>query len=472
MTWPWAAMLLIVGCLGGCERAVGIAGEDDFTGEETWMYPQADARDVDLLFMVDNSGSMAGEQALLRTGFASLMGELQNLPGGMPNVHIGVITPDLGTGMFQITYCEEVGGDGGRLINAPASIPLGVPYIVDVEAVGCEIEKDDAGACLAHQCGPEHCLHEPSTELFVDSDTGCPRCRNYGQEELTYVFGRIADLGTGGCGFEQPLEALYKALDPATTENAGFLREGSIFGVVLVTDEDDCSASNPQLYDNTQTDIYSTLGPLTSYRCFEFGITCDINSRTHQGTRQECVPREDAGSLLHPVSRYVDRLLELRNRRSLVVAAIAGPVTPSFSGIGHNIVVGLDDQSNPDLQFSCISSGNTSDFTAGAIPAIRIHNVVAAFNTESDLATWAYTPVCSGDYSAPLQGIGSRIVQMLEFQCLPRPVSGCADPGVDFGSPQMAQQCAVNSQPNAGSPTCWPTGCPSRSVERYPRALR
>ena len=92
--------------------------------------------------------------------------------------------------------------------------------------------------------------------------------------------GCVAVLGTGGCEYEQPLEASLAALtrqaEPGMP-NEGFLRNDSLLAIIYVTDEDDCSASNPQLYDNTQTDINSTLGPLTSYRCFEFGITCDVN---------------------------------------------------------------------------------------------------------------------------------------------------------------------------------------------------
>ena len=358
--------------------------------------------EVDLLFVIDNSGSMAGEQANLRANFPALMTQLASAAGGLPNVHIGVTTTDLGTGMFQITYCEEVGGDAGNLVMGNCANPTGAPYIVDVEAEGCSITKDVNGQCSAHSCSQTNCSHEGATTFVEDSLTGCPRCRNYAGESLEDVFSCIANLGTMGCGFEQPLEALYKALDPATTANSGFLRADSVLAVILVTDEDDCSASNPQLYDNTQTDINSTLGPLTSYRCFEFGVTCDINSRTHQGMRHNCVPRDDAAALLHPMSRYVGQLQGLRDPGRIVLAAIAGPVTPSPGG-GYDMVVGLDDMSNPDLQYSCTTA------TDGAVPGIRVYSLVEAFNTTTDLADWAYSSICSSDYTTPLQGVGQQI---------------------------------------------------------------
>jgi len=412
--------------------------------------PQSAERDVDMLFVIDNSGSMAGEQENLRLNFPALMKSLKDMVGGLPNVHLGVTTTDLGTGAFQITYCETVGGEAGELVTGDCANPTGgAPYIIDVEATSCEINKVPASnLCSAHTCDQSNCAHEPTTTFVEDSDTGCPRCRNYAGESLEDVFSCVADLGTTGCGFEQPLEAMYKALDENNSANIGFMRDSAFLAVVLITDEDDCSGANPQLYDNTQTDLNSTLGPLTSYRCFEFGITCDINSRTHQGTRQNCVPREDAAALLHPLSRYVQQLQALKDPQMLVVAAIAGPVQPSADGEGHNMVVGLDNLSNPDLQFSCTVADG------GAVPGIRIHSLISAFNEEEDLAMWAYSSICSGDYTPALAGIGNKIKVALDFQCLPWPLEGCADVGVEFGTPRAAQTCQINGQCLA---QCWVT---------------
>jgi len=432
-----ATSLILIFTLACINRPMKNAKPDPFIGSVISI-PQSAERDVDMLFVIDNSGSMAGEQETLRANFSALMTELRNMTGGLPNVHLGVTSTDLGTGMFQITYCEEVCGDAGGLLTGACAYPTGAPYIVDVEPQSCEITKETNGNCTAHTCVQANCAHESTTTFAIDDVTGCPRCRNYQVDSLEDVFSCIADIGTMGCGFEQPLEAMYKALDTTNSANTGFIRENAFLAILLITDEDDCSASNPQLYDNTQTDINSTLGPLTSYRCFEFGISCDINSRTHQGTRQNCVPREDAAALLQPLSRYIQFLQALKDPAMLVVAAIAGPVTPSPSGVGHNMVVGLDDLSQPDLQYSCTTAID------GAVPGIRIFNIIQAFNEEADIAQWAYTSVCSADYSPALQGIGNKIKDILEFQCLPSPLKGCADVGVEFGTPQAAETCTVN----------------------------
>ena len=391
--------------------------------------PQGLERDVDLLFVIDNSGSMADEQALLKDNFSALMETLRSMKGGLPNIHIGVASSDLGTGMFQITYCEDAGGDGGRLQRGNCVNPQTVPYIVDVEPRNCEIDKqlDNAGnllSCTANTCQPTDCGAEPTTTLYEDG-LGCPRCRNYENESLEDVFSCVAGLGTLGCGFEQPLEAMYKALDPTSAFNNGFVRDSAYLAVVLITDEDDCSAANPQLFDNTQTTLDSTLGPLTSYRCFEHGITCDINARTHQGLRQNCVPRDDAAALVHSVGRYTQFLRSIKDEQMIMVAAIAGPVTPSAAGGGGNVTVGLDEYSQPELAPSCVTE------RGGAVPGIRIKSFVEAFNEAEDM-TWAFTSICSANYTSALTELGRKIGQELD-RCPPSPLKGCTDVAVEYG---------------------------------------
>jgi hypothetical protein len=193
---------------------------------------------LDLLFMVDNSGSMAQEQAALREQFPKLIAALASgNPGdGRPtfpainDLHLGVVSSDLGlVGISDIDKCQGLGDDGimqnePRLASCSSSYPRFLTY--------------NAG------------LNTPSE---VANDFAC-----------------IAMLGTDGCGFEQPLETTLKALWPSASddrivflgdsnnfgtqghgdsENQGFLRNDperglSVIAVVMVTDEDDCSSQN------------------------------------------------------------------------------------------------------------------------------------------------------------------------------------------------------------------------------------
>jgi hypothetical protein len=385
---------------------------------------------VDILFVIDNSESMADEQAMLQGHFPALLTVLRNMQGGLPNLHFGVTSTDLGTSPYQIPSCGP-GGDAGNLLTGSCTNPALVPYIVDVAPSGCEITQDASG-CSAHTCSQAHCAHEPSTHFVIDGNN-CPRCRNYAGESLEDVYSCLTSLGIWGCDFEQPLEAMVQALDSANTHNAGFLRDNALLAVVFITDEDDCSASDPSLFDDSQTGIDSALGPLTSYRCFEFGVTCDINDRMHLGLRQDCVPREDSAALLHPASRYIAFLESIKDPQLLVIAAIAGPV------YSQTVTVGWNELDQPEVQFSC------STDRGGGRPGIRMKSVIEAFNQEDDLG-WAYTSICAPTYTDAGQGVGSRITDILAFQCLPAPLKGCADPGVEFGLPQMPQHCAVNEQ--------------------------
>jgi hypothetical protein len=92
-----------------------------------------------------------------------------------------------------------------------------------------------------------HCAHEPSASLSQDG-FGCPRCRNTGPQGPLEALDCTAGLGTSGWGFEQPLEAMYLALD-GNPANQGFLREDAHLAVVIFADEDDCSVADPHLFD-------------------------------------------------------------------------------------------------------------------------------------------------------------------------------------------------------------------------------
>jgi hypothetical protein len=220
------------------------------------------------------------------------------------------------------------------------------------------------------------------------------------------------------------------ALDPATTHNQGFRRDDAQLVVLLMTDEDDCSAKDPDLlFDPSQTAMDSTLGPLSAFRCFEFGVTCDPDGRM-PGPRDRCRPREDATALLHPPSRYLRFLRALPAPHAPILAALAGPVND-----GHVEVV-LDEYGYPEVEHSC--SGRVR-----ATPGIRLRSVVAAFTKEADMH-WAYSSVCAPGFTDALERLVEAIARRVDPRaaaCLTAPLSGCADPGAAQGYPVDDQPC-------------------------------
>ncbi|MBW2735299.1 MAG: VWA domain-containing protein [Deltaproteobacteria bacterium] len=335
------------------------------------FYPQSIEKDVDILFVIDNSGSMAQEQQNLLDNFGTLIEALKSekLDGKIPNVHIGVVTTDLGAGNYgsAIPSCETAGGDRG-VLQSKAQLP------------GCAAPTD---AWISYSEG-------------VHNISGCTKADPI--ECVKDSFKCIAALGIEGCGFEMQLESARLALDKTNNANPGFLRDEAFLAVVFITDEDDCSAANPQLFDPTQQGLSDPLGPLTSFRCFEFGIQCDINDRNTPGPRANCVPAYD---YLHDVNKYIAFFEDIKGSKDRVImAAIAGPKEP--------VQVGRDGP-NPTLMPSCRTA------TGFAVPALRIGKVIESF--EGEIHT-----ICTDDFGPALKALGEKIVASLGGQCITSPL--------------------------------------------------
>ena len=197
---------------------------------------------LDLLFVVDDSSSMQEEQAALANEFPRMLRKLttgdhdeDGEPDHMPitDLHLGVISTNLG-GSDAFTCVDD--GDNSRLLHSPTSAAM------------------DAG----RSCAEDY----PSFLTFEEGQDA---------DALANDFACIALLGTDGCGFEQPLEAALKAVWPSANpdmeflghvpgnelpqgdrSNAGFVRSGgtapTTLGIVIVTDEDDCSAFDTTMF--------------------------------------------------------------------------------------------------------------------------------------------------------------------------------------------------------------------------------
>lgn len=398
----------LLDCLGQEPCAAGCPAEPP----HTWLTPAPPA--VDLLLVVDTSGWMSDQQFMFGQHLSALRFALE--AQDRADLHVGVISTDLGTAPYSTTYCEW--SDGGRLLTGSCPYPTGAPYLVDVAPTGCAITRDATGWCTGHDCGQASCdAVESGTTLALDA-RGCPRCVNHGDQALHDAVFCVTQQGSNGCGFEQPLESMRIALD-GLPDNAGFLRDDAVLGIVLLGDEDDCSASDPRLFDPSQTGLDSELGPPTSFRCFEHGITCDVNDREAVGPRLGCVPRDDPAALLHPIARYRDFLRALRPPDQLVVATITGP----FDG---TVMVGPDEYGQPVVQDCCGVEWGSAN------PGIRLRALVEQLHAPRDL-DWAIGSVCAPSYVTQLSGVGealrARALKLTGTRCLPVPLAGCSDPG-------------------------------------------
>jgi hypothetical protein len=302
---------------------------------------------------------------VLLANFPAFINVLQNIEGGLPNVHIGVVSTDLGSNPFNIGGCNNpLTGHEGRLMSDPR-LP------------GCS----------------------PPSGAFI-RDIALPngeRDRNY-TGSLADTFTCIAALGEQGCGFEQPLEAMRKALDnnPA---NAGFIRPNAFLAVIFLTDEDDCSVTDGAMFDNSQNSVDDPLGPLASYRCTEFGIVCDPDTPRTPGVYSNCRPRENSPYMAH-TDEYANFLKGLKDDpRMIIVSGIIGNPNP--------VVVALDANNRPTLQPSCMTGGMTAD------PGVRLQSFLDQFPQRNTVTT-----ICSTDLTDGLVLIAQLMASVIGNPCV------------------------------------------------------
>ncbi len=348
----------------GCGAPRQVNGGHEGADRGTIVLRSLPLEAVDVLVVVDNSESMAWAQSRLPPHF--IYGVLEALTTSLPSrpdLRIGVISTDLGTAPYAtVAGCDAEGGDGGRLQH-----PLGRPPWL----------------ALSPMNQPN--IHCPS---YLDS-RAC----------LADAFHRQAALGVAGCGYEMPLEAAWRALDPSRNVNPGFLRDEALLFVLFVTDEDDCSVQRPELL-NPAKSAEPELGPLTSFRCFAMGIRCGESSTDPfaAGFKEDCVP---SGDYLRPIDDYAAAFASLKGGRPgrVLMGALAGPTSP--------VIVGRNEVLLPWLEPSCDSGG------AKAKPALRLDALVRRFGGRVH-------SICADDYDAPSRHLGRRMAAAASQRCLPR----------------------------------------------------
>lgn len=172
--------------------------------------PVAKNLKLDLLFVIDNSPGTAPHRAKLLDGYRRAIEHLESFSGGLPDLHLGVVTTDVGT--------------RGVHDNGPGpSIGTG--------AGSCTSDGDRGDLRRTAAVG--------SGFLSVRGLPDGTRERNF-TGSLADAFVQLADVGAAGCTYARPLEAMRRALD-GNPANAGFRRERAFLAVVFLTNDDDCS---------------------------------------------------------------------------------------------------------------------------------------------------------------------------------------------------------------------------------------
>lgn len=411
-------------------------------------------RDVllDVLLVVETTPGMGQTQARLAQAAARAMDALVLGVPGPVDVHFGVTSADLGASPHaSVPGCGRPGGDQGRLLvpdHCPG--PVGASYLVDVSPRACAIIRSEDATCLSHSCTQGHCdLVDPAPTWLVEDLAGCPRCRNYDATSLGEAAACLVALGEEGCQFAQPLEAGLVALEDEVY-HPDFLRRTAVLLLGFASRQDDCSAAAPEvLFDPADDSLEGVLGPLTPFRCFEHGVTCDVDDRLATGLRQGCEPRQEPDGLLTPVHTLAERLWAVLAERRSHVGVITGLVADA------SVRVARDAWDRPALVPSCETE------EASPLPAIRTESFLAAFHDPWDLGvrlTSACDPRSPEGLLGPLEFLDLSD-ELRISTCLPAPLAGCRDPvaGSDAGGGEPLS-------PDTCQPTCQVTEVAQRGL--------
>lgn len=332
-------LLFALGCLSSYE----LVPIDPVPDATTPPPPDAEppplrcATELDVLLVVDDSPDGAVLQQRLNDALPDFLAALEGAEA-FDSIHVGAVSTDLGAGGLGVDGCTS---------------------------------PDDAilGAGRSAECT----LAPPFVTLPDARDAAC-----------------LLAFGSRGCGFEQPLEAALRATTPSDSRfrfldgsgghadgaNAGFLRPGAKLAVVVVTNEDDCSVRDPEVFD-----AFSTRYP--------------------ESLPTRCWQRAD--DALHATRRYLDGLLAGRDPRDVALLALAGvPLAPTEGLLDHPDMQLRDNPFAPDRPTPVCG-----DDELEAAPARRLVSVVDGLSRRGALAR--ASSICHASYVPALSAFAGEL---------------------------------------------------------------
>lgn len=443
----------------------GTAGSLNCTGDNSCSL-------IDLVFVIDNSGTMGEEQENLAANFQPLVDKLEALQDGEgnsinPDVNIMVTTSDFGhplcTNFQAADYLPRQGAPVYEGCNARINRFTGLdpedPLIIE-EACTTNCPVDIAPG--------QHFIH------FDNAGSNVPN------DDVGAALSCIGPQGVDGCGYEAPLETMLQAINEDACWNnpeqercdnepewadttKGFLRDDAVLAIAIITDEMDCSVKAPNGYtwftDPMETTFWNVNPALeieqaTSAVCWNSGIDCIDDDG--DGVYESCASKQN--DVLHDVDRYVSYLQYLTEERGkeVVMLGILGvpevtahneeaPFEPIEGG-----VLALEYRDWVDGEFDgtpgggdilpdewaagvtadqkrfefgtvgpgCTGQNDSGGFTGQAIPPVRIREVCESLDRTDEngekVIRCCMESICDTDYSDAincLTGIVQQVVQ-------------------------------------------------------------
>ncbi len=429
----------LTGCLEHPIKEVQL--DSTVVGEDT--VDVTPRREVDILFVIDNSGSMGEEQAILSANFERFVDKL-DVAGA--NYRLAVTTTDVGNGI----YCNDSTPEDGAFVlstchdRAQSFTNDALELDKFVEACETHCPADFAGAGTV-----------PSqTALTGDELAARPWIEHFGNgvtnlADMTpaQAFQCFGPQGIDGCGYnESPLQAMYRALERSQDPNDpayGFVREDALLAVVFITDENDCSVADHAIdifHPNGDRAFWEdkTLGGPTSAVCWNAGVSADCfenGNCVSQDYAADGTPTDDPSeAALTSLAQYKDALRLLKGKDEqgdIFVSLIAGvPEAYPDQAIPYSPADNEIDQLNFGVGFGCESEDGGK-----AVPPVRMKEFADEFAKGETTNIFS---ICADDYSPALTALADGLIAEIVPACMPACVAD-----IDPETEGMQVECTV-----------------------------
>lgn len=439
-------------------------------------------KDVDILFVIDNSTSMSPKQKALGQQIPAF---IKKIVATGASYHVGVVNTDVGSlpppgTPFSGTNedrCNTLLGQDGKLQADACTTRVGGKYSAEFTAACNTLCPDPkfvpSGKFIAQELGLPP--NVPSLKDAMGNEIGPEK-----------AFQCIALVGDSGCGVESPLESMKRALDDHLADNKGFLRPNSVLAVIFITDEDDCSvqiAQRANLNPGSMSCPPGTADPdykcyNLDYRCIAKNLQCDQPLST-PGVKTNCKERTD--TFLESVDKYVKFLSSKKTKDKLVLAGIWTPSLLDFnSGMSTQGKLEIDTEVAGDTATQYLNRAYrakaacynpdpmlTTDIK-GYIGQAQLR--LSSFIRKFDKDVYVERSICDvTNYPVVLDQIATAITNKAEQSCLEvKPtLSSAGEPLCLVGTVSTTQD---NALPDAFFPQCSAKCCTAWATA--PKSIR
>jgi hypothetical protein len=424
----------------------------DAPATTSYVISLAPVRKLDLVFMIDNSPSMAPKVKKMNAQFPKLIAALKDPNDGTyPDLRVALVDSDLGTGgQYTSGSCGPNASNGQNPYGDLGTFQMRGKDGTKSKGTDCGMSDDNA--------------------LWIEYANGAPVNYNGGADAINSVFACLAtNLGTTGCGEEHSLQAYefaFFANDYHPDPQKAFLstRPEAYLGLVFLSDEDDCSAATN---DGMFGDKPETRGESASLRCATRGHQCGGHNladwgpmypttERFQADLASCAARTDSCpnnidgvtgtdttgptscTPLRSIKTLADKIKSLKGEQAnekILVAGIFGWPLAGSSPEPYKIDLIPNPNSadtthpqvfdywpvcyDPDHKPQTAGAYDADAWGWGAQGGLRMSAFIDEFG-----ANGTKYSICERDFTGAMQGFGRALAKRLTNLCVPADIQG------------------------------------------------